>query len=58
MEFLSQCNINEAMGEMHVIAYVYHWDRATLWRLPISERKKWVQIILDQKELENKQTES
>ena len=38
---------------MHVIAYVYHWDRATLWLLSKSERKMWVDLIKRQKKEEN-----
>ena len=38
---------------MHVLAYVYHWDRNSLWNLPINERHKWVDIVLKQKQAEN-----
>ena len=52
-EFLIQCNVNRAYEEMHVLAYVYHWDRNSLWNLPINERHKWVDIVLKQKQAEN-----
>jgi len=39
--------------EMHILAYVYHWERDTLWSLPIMERKMWVKMVHEQKEAEN-----
>ena len=42
-----------ALGEMHILAYCYHWDRDTLWSLPRSERKMWVEIVREQKKVEN-----
>ena len=38
---------------MHFIAYVYHWDRSTLWLLSKSERQMWVEMIQEQKRAEN-----
>lgn len=52
MEFLAQCNVERAYDDMHVLAYVYHWDRNSLWNIPILERRKWVEIIMEQKEQE------
>lgn len=43
---------------MHVLAYVYHWDRNTLWNMPIRERKKWVEIVEEQKRAENEALEN
>lgn len=57
MEFLNQCNVNQAYYEMHILAYIYHWDRNSIWDLPISERKRWVQLIKDQKEAEREASE-
>ncbi len=42
---------------MHILAYVYHWDRNTLWTLPYKERKMWVNEIYKQKEAEAKSIE-
>ena len=42
---------------MHILAYVYHWDRNSLWNIPISERKKWVEIVTEQKNAENEALE-
>lgn len=41
------------MTEMHILAYCYHWDRDTLWKMPRSERKMWVEIVQKQKKAEN-----
>lgn len=30
---------------MHIIAYVYHWDRDTLFRMSFKERAMWVKMI-------------
>lgn len=43
---------------MHVLAYVYHWDRNSLWYIPIKERRKWVQIVTEQKEAEREALEN
>jgi hypothetical protein len=45
-------------AEMHVIAYCYHWSNESLWSLPRNERKMWVEIIKEQKNAENRETES
>lgn len=37
---------------MHILAYCYHWSRDSLWELPRNERKKWVEIVLEQKRVE------
>lgn len=56
-EFLLQCNVERAYEEMHILAYIYHWDRNSLWNVPILERRKWVQMIVDQKNAENEALE-
>lgn len=38
---------------MHIIAYVYHWDRETLWNMSSRERRMWVKLINTQKKMEN-----
>lgn len=43
---------------MHLLAYVYHWDRNTLWKLPCRERRLWVDMIQTQKKLENNSIKS
>lgn len=43
---------------MHALAYVYHWDRNSLWNMPIKERRKWVEIVLKQKEQERDSLEN
>ena len=45
----------QAIGEMHILAYCYHWDRDTLWNMTRSERKMWVKMVLAQKKVENKE---
>lgn len=52
-EFLANCNVDRAYDEMHVLAYVYHWDRNSLWNLPIKERRKWVDLVIKQRQAEN-----
>ena len=52
-EFLANCDVERAWEEMHVLAYVYHWDRNSLWNLQIKERRKWVDIVLKQKQAES-----
>ena len=44
----------QAIGEMHILAYCYHWDRNTLWDMSRSERKMWVEMVLAQKKAETK----
>ena len=51
-EFLAYCDIDRAYEEMHILAYLYHWDRNSLWDIPISERRKWVSIVLEQQQRE------
>lgn len=46
-----------AKGEMHILAYCYHWGRNELWDLPPKERKMWVEMVLEQKRQENKELE-
>lgn len=41
-----------ALEEMHIIAYVYHWDRNSLWKLPCKERRAWIRLIAKQKKAE------
>ena len=43
----------KTLEEMHLIAYVYHWDRDTLWEMSSGERRMWAKMILAQKRLEN-----
>jgi hypothetical protein len=43
--------------EMHIIAYIYHWERDTIRKLGSTERKKWVELIMKQKDAENSQVE-
>ena len=38
---------------MHILAYCYHWDRDTLWRMTRSERKLWVDMVQRQKKAES-----
>lgn len=33
---------------MHILAYYYHWDRNSLWDIPVTERQKWVSLLYDQ----------
>lgn len=42
------------MNELHIIAYVYHWSRESLWDCPVSERRAWLKLILKQKEAERR----
>lgn len=41
-----------AYAQAHVIAYFYHWDRNTIMKLPIGERRKWFDLIREQKKAE------
>ena len=43
--------------EVHIIAYVYHWEENTILSLPIKKRKRYVELINKQKEAENKAQE-
>ena len=47
-----------AIGEMHILAYCYHWGRDTLWDMSISERRMWVKMVLAQKKAETKGLDS
>lgn len=38
---------------MHILAYVYHWERDTIWEIPSRERRMWVKMIMTQKKMEN-----
>lgn len=38
---------------MHILAYVYHWERDTIWELSSRERRMWVNMIMTQKQLES-----
>ena len=42
---------------MHILAYVYHWEERTLFSMKRSRRKKWVEMVLHQKEAERKEIE-
>ena len=44
--------------EMHTIAYVYHWDRNTLWELSFKERRMWYDMIIKQKQAEEEALEN
>lgn len=37
---------------MHVIAYVYHWERDTVRNLSRGERRMWYDFIMEQKKAE------
>lgn len=39
--------------ELHTLAYIYHWGRDTIFNLGRHERKKWVDMIKNQKDHEN-----
>lgn len=41
--------------EMHALAYCYHWDSHSLWKLPRNERKMWVNMVIEQNKAERKQ---
>lgn len=57
-ELSALTNIDNAMEEMHIIAYVYHWERDTLKSLPIRERRRWAERIIKQREAENSALEN
>ena len=52
-DFLINCPFEVAISEMHILAYCYHWDRDTLWKMPRSERKLWVDMVQRQKKAES-----
>ena len=43
-----------AVKEMHILAYCYHWGRNDLWDMSCSERRMWCEMVLAQKKAENK----
>ena len=43
----------KALEEMHILAYVYHWERDTIWGLSSRERRTWVKMVMTQKNIEN-----
>lgn len=51
-ELALNCDFETAKQEMHILAYVYRWDRNTLWSLPRNERKLWVEEVIRQKKAE------
>lgn len=58
IEFSLKFSFQRALEEMHLLAYVYHWDRNTLWKIPCRERRLWVDMIQTQKKLENNSIKS
>ena len=48
---------DDALMEMHILAYIYHWDRDTIRNIGIRERRKWTELIVEQKNRENKSME-
>lgn len=40
---------------MHSLAYIYHWERDTVWSLPRNERKMWIEQIKEQRKAEQSQ---
>lgn len=44
--------------EVHIIAYIYHWGRNEILKLPITDRKMYVDLIKQQKEAENEANNS
>lgn len=46
-------NFAKSLEEMHILAYIYHWERDTLWKLSSRERRMWVKMIMTQKRMEN-----
>lgn len=43
---------------MHILAYVYHWERDTVWNLSSRERRMWVNMIMTQKKMESDSVKS
>ena len=37
---------------MHLLAYIYRWERDTVWSLSIKERKMWIEQIKKQRKSE------
>ena len=50
---MNNCPYSLAKQEMHILAYCYHWGNETLWDMPRSERKRWVDMIQEQKKAES-----
>lgn len=50
---MSRFSLTSALEEMHILAYIYHWEPSTLWKLKSRERRMWVRLILAQKKMEN-----
>lgn len=46
------------MAEMHILAYIYHWGRDEIRKIPRRERRLWVERIVEQKQKENKAQEN
>ena len=42
---------------MHILAYIYRWERDTIMSLRRKERRMWVEMIKEQKEAENDEIE-
>ena len=58
MEFLSRCNVEQLYADTHIIAYVYHWDRDSIWNMSRNERQKWVEMIINQQNAERDSLEN
>lgn len=39
---------------MHILAYIYHWGRDEILKIPRTERRRWVERVIEQKKSENK----
>lgn len=39
---------------MHILAYIYHWGRDEVRKIPRRERRLWVEKIVEQRQKENK----
>ena len=55
---MSYCDIDNTYMEMNLLAYTYHWDINSLWNLTLSQRRKWVSIVVKQKEAERESIEN
>ena len=55
---MSYCDIDNTYMEMHLLAYTYHWDINSFWNLTLSQRRKWVSIVVKQKEAERESLEN
>lgn len=51
-DFPANMSFYEAVGEMHLLAYCYHWDRNTIFNMGRQERKLWYKMVLAQKNAE------